>query len=293
MISTTEKPVLAIGDCHGHLNRLEALLEQEGIIGPCPDCEATGDGALEGGFCERCDGLGIARLNHDVFVLQLGDLGHFGSQRGSMGNTVPGSATADLMCWKYGRDWLDANLFGNHDYAVFNSIHEFGGYIPPPYETKHLMTEMWEEGRVPLVFSAHGFLFTHAGLHIWFKHNKIDEIPKKDPVAFAEWMNGQEANTSLRTKNFYAIRDAIGKVRGGRSNMGGILWRDAREKLYREFRQIFGHTAGDKVRKYDGPNWSYCIDVGDQHNGRLAGIWIPDERIVEVDVKVVDIDKTV
>jgi hypothetical protein len=56
----SEKPTLVIGDVHGHLDRLTALLEQEEVIA-------------------RNDSDGYDRVNHDVRVVQVGDLGHFGA----------------------------------------------------------------------------------------------------------------------------------------------------------------------------------------------------------------------
>jgi hypothetical protein len=267
---------LIIGDVHGHYDRLEALLKQEGIIGECPECEGSGDGALEGGFCELCHGEGTRRLNKDVRVIQLGDLGHFGSGY-SEGRMVPGSSSADLMCWDAAvcKDWVDVILWGNHDAAVVDETHTFTGYIKPPYETLHIMKGAAAEGRLKLAYEVDGFLLT-----------------KTDPAAMAQWLNGMQNKDETEglgfgdpdeDRDFLAVRDAIGKKRGGPSPVGGILWRDATEKLYMEYRQIFGHSRGDKVRKYETPKgWSYCVDVGDQYNGHLAGIWLPDERIVEV-----------
>jgi hypothetical protein len=281
MIFTTDKPVFAIGDCHGHLNRLEALLTKEGIIGPCPDCNGLGDDP-DSGFCDKCAGSGTRRLRDDCFVVQLGDLGHFGSSwvgppRG--GHSVPGSQMADMMTYEHGSRWLDIVLWGNHDRAVIDRQHAFGGYISPPVETFRMMQKLRDEGRMILSFAAHGFLLTHAGLHKQFKYNDVPTQTKTDPVAFAKWCN---ENCDLDTS---AIVDAISSSRGGWSPYGGILWRDANESLFPGFRQVFGHTSKPKIRRYENEaGWSFCIDVGDKDNGRLAGIWLPNEDIVEVDV---------
>lgn len=297
---------LVIGDVHGHLDRLEALLRQEGIIGECPVCRGRGD---DGGtppwpvdkitgicaaICPTCDGDGVARLNRDVKVIQLGDLGHFGSERNAMGETIPGSSGADFLCWDAAvrKHWVDVILWGNHDAAVVDDTHEFGGFITPPLETLHLIKMAAEEGRLKLAEEAHGFLLTHAGLHSSFKHQK--DVPgetKWDPRDMADWLNEKQAvdeteglaEDNPEAKSFEAIRDAIGSSRNGRSAAGGILWRDASEGLYDGYRQIFGHSAKEKIRKYESPKgWSYCIDVGSQHNGWLVGMWLPSEEIVEV-----------
>jgi hypothetical protein len=263
---------LAIGDCHGHYDRLEALLLQESIINENDE-----------------------RINKDVEVVHLGDLGHFGSEMQN-GKRVPGSSTADLLCWQaVAKHWIDIVLWGNHDRAVASSRHAFGGYIEPPTPTRVLMEEAREEDRLRLAHAAHGFLLTHAGLAKVFKYNKAPDGAHDDPAIFAEWVNKADVDTDSKDvpfwSDFEALRDAIGIKRGGYSSTGGgILWRDATESLYPKFRQIFGHTKGDRVRKYPAQDgWSYCIDIGDQNNGRLAGIWLPSEKIVEVE-KIVEID---
>lgn len=288
MAYTTDKPVLAIGDCHGHLNRLEALLWQEGVIGACPDCQGTGDeiehetdfDPNQTPFCERCGGDGITRLRDDCIVVQLGDLGHFGSSwigpsRG--GHYVPGSSGGDLLIYDFAKKWIDFVLWGNHDRAVIDKWHEFGGYIAPVPETFRIMKDLRDEGRQLLAYAAHGFLLTHAGLHAQFKHNKTPPEAKADVVACATYINDE---CDLHNNG---ITDAISTKRGGRSVAGGILWRDASESLYGSFRQVFGHSSKPKVRRYQMPSGeSFCIDIGDQHNGRLAGIWLPSEEVVEV-----------
>lgn len=293
MTYTTDKPVFAIGDCHGHLDRLEALLKQEGIIGVCPACEGSGDetpevfiaGGKEAvlactpGFCPECQGIGTKRLRDDCVVVQLGDLGHFGSSWEN-GHTVPGSQMGDLMIYEHGSKWLDLVLWGNHDRAVIDRQHHFGGYIAPTPETFRVMKKLRDEGRQILAYAAHGFLLTHAGLHKQFKYNETPPTTKTDPVACATYIN---ENCDLVTD---AIVDAISTTRGGWSPYGGILWRDASESLFSGFRQVFGHSSRPKVRRYQSKDVgeSFCIDIGDKDNGLLAGIWLPSEEIVEVNV---------
>lgn len=304
-IDTSERSVLAVGDVHGHLDRLEALLKQEGIIGECPKCWGTGDklpvkvdlpqmAVVE--ICPNCDGDGITRINHDVTVVQLGDLGHFGESA---------SPTGDMLCYSFAhKGWVDIVLWGNHDRAVVAENHAFAGYLPPSPETKHLMTMLANEGRYLLAYEAHGFLLTHAGLHAAFRDQPVPENIKADPGVFADWINqGAEPQGLFSiSKNIMAVRDAVGVHRGGSSRYGGILWRDISEKLYMGFRQVFGHSASrDATVQYvwekghtgkpeacgnvkPGQGWSYCVDLGGRDNGLLAGIWLPDERIVQVKV---------
>lgn len=276
------KPTLVIGDCHGHLDRLEALLTQEGIIGVCPECDGTGDDLRppESEFCVSCTGTGIARINHDVEVVQLGDLGHYGAD--SMGK--------DRLIWEYAPRWVDVILWGNHDRAIIDGRHFFMGYQKPLPETTRAIDQAILKGQIRIAHAAHGFLFTHAGLHACFKHQKIPVELKRDIEQLVDWLNecdGWSANEPAPDEDeFLAIVNAISRMRGGPCDAGGILWRDARESYYPDFRQVFGHTARDTTcRTYESPvGNSYCIDVGDKHNGRLMGMWLPDERVVEVHV---------
>lgn len=265
------KPTLVIGDVHGHYDRLFALLEQEGII------SHTG-----------------ARINYDVEVIQLGDLGHFGKG---------GSPTGDQMCYgeAYHGDWIDLLLWGNHDRAVVDAQHAFNGYQHPRPEVKHMILALEQRGKLQWAASRHGFLITHAGLHLRFKYNK-PSIDKTNPDDVAQWING--ALTPDDDTERFAVRHAISSYRGGGSPAGGILWRHIDESLYSEFPQIFGHSADRKrqvrycteknhTRNFDvipehAKNVSYCIDIGGkgdfQGDNCLAGIWLPNERIVRVDL---------
>lgn len=233
-----------MGDVHGHLDRLKALLEAAGVEGHT--------------------------------VIQLGDLGHYG---------ITQSQRADADTWAYAHKHIHHVLWGNHDYAVHHSQHIFGGYREPFHETLDLMRRMIHEGRMHLAMEAHGFLLTHAGLAKAFRGQNVDPAIKTDLKAFVAWIESCERERHPPTP-YIGIRDAISGYRGGGANAGGILWRDAREKLYPNFRQIFGHTAKDgKVRKYTGDHgFSYCIDTGTTTNGRLAGIWLPSEEIIDIQV---------
>lgn len=245
------KRTLCIGDCHGHLDRLEALLVQEDIIHECADS-------------------GLIRHNRDVEVVQLGDLGHYGAD----------TQARDRSIWMAAPHWLDTILWGNHDRACWDGRHFFMGYTKPFPETLDAIKACVKEGKVRLADEAHGFLLTHAGLHASYKYNKAPQASAAETAAWLQYHEDEDG----QDEDFLAIRDAISTSRGGRSNYGGILWRDASESLHKPYRQVFGHSSKDKVRTYQTGKTgsSYCVDVGNQFNGRLAAIWLPDETIVEV-----------
>lgn len=247
------KRTLCIGDCHGHLDRLQALLLQEDIIRECADS-------------------GPIRHNRDVEVVQLGDLGHYGADTGAR----------DRSIWTAAPHWLDVILWGNHDYACWDGRHHFSGYTKPFPETFDIIKSCVNEHKLVLAWEAHGFLLTHAGLHASYKYNKA---PQDSALSTAAWLNACQEEDN-QSDDFLAIRDAISYTRGGRANSGGILWRDASESLHKPYRQVFGHSSKDKVRTYQTGKTgnSYCVDVGNQFNGRLAAIWLPDETVVEINL---------
>lgn len=311
--------VFVIGDVHGNLDRLEALLKEAGLLVWCNDCDGGGDmHAIAGRSdldCPECKGIGWKRVHRepDVTVVQLGDLGHFGDG---------GSPTGDLLCYKYVTEnrWVDVVLWGNHDRAVVDPQHVFTDYQYHP-EPLHFIERLHNEGRLQLAFTAYGFLITHAGLAAAFKQQRIDDELKTDVVKFVDWMNDQDElyldtqgphgsfqNEDKLDQQAIGIRDAISNRRGGYNSIGGLLWRDIEENLYDGWRQIFGHSADTKKHQVryvtrnthtraippDG-EWdgSYCIDVGGKpgrpsekgvNPNTLAGIWLPSERIVKVNL---------
>lgn len=299
------KPTLVIGDVHGHYDRLEALLVQEGILGRCPVCDGTGDtppmkftpveelGKVQGGYtfqldrlCGNCDGEGIARINHDVQVVQLGDLGHWGG--------ATGSPSGDKLCYQHADQFFDIVLWGNHDRALVDSAHIFGGYQHPG-EVKALVDQLYGSGKLRMAVAAHGYLIVHAGVHLGFKHI-ADRF--RDAPLFAEYLNsldqqklallrlGQPKYRLSGREPIYANRDEakkfkvidnIGWSRGGRATEGGVLWMDWRQEKHlrgEPFKYICGHTADRDglIRNDEYGNWN--IDIGGKTEARLGGVWL-------------------
>lgn len=279
------RQTLVIGDFHSHVTRLQELLLQEGLI------VFDSDGTPE-------------RLRRDeVEIVLLGDVGHFG-----------GAPRADIAAWELADVVADKILWGNHDIAVVNPGHIFGGYH---YDSSfaHSVVPLWrrllEEGRLLLAYESHGFLLTHAGLTMGICQTK--NIPSEileSPQAFANWINeASDWETDVETVK-KVVRDAIGSKRGGWSPVGGILWRDIEEGLYTPaprhangFRQIFGHSADHKkhaVRKVGRKTNtrdlsmnsdlypSYCVDVGGRseydEDHCIAGLYLPEEKVVRLDL---------
>ncbi len=255
------KPTLVIGDVHGHYDRLESLLVQEGILG-----EPNGE-------------FHRPRVNFDVEVIQLGDLGHFASN---------GSRTGDQFVYEAVRDqgWLDYVLWGNHDRYVVDSHHNYTNCEKPSDTTRRAMLDVAD--RMRFAMCRHGFLLTHAGLAKAFRYQGVPGLDKWDVSAVAEWLNTVPASLPTTDPN-RGIIDNVSVYRGGRAKVGGILWRDIKESLH-PIPQVFGHSVRNRPTAYWTKDLhtgekkmvkSYCVDVGRPDNGYLAGIWLPEQRIVE------------
>lgn len=263
---------LVIPDLHGHHDRLIALLGQEGLLGPCPDCDATGD--RPDGMCARCHGDGVVRTQRDsVEVVLLGDVGHFGAREVGVG---------DLLCWQAARDLADVVLWGNHDRAVVDPLHEFSGFLAPHAEVRSIIDDLRADGRLRLAHHASGHLLTHAGL--------APQAAAQLSTSARQSLAGCVAELNALDGRPHPAVDAIGPLRGGeRSAWGGILWRDWREDIDDRWPQICGHTRAelcrtrpDAVQRTVHTHW--CLDVADQHNGRLTALWLPELKLAQVDL---------
>lgn len=246
----SDHPVLVIGDVHGHVERLSALLEQERV------------------------------KDRDCRVVQLGDLGHFGRE----------TRAADLMAWNLAYEGaIDYVLWGNHDRAVLDRYHEFGGFSAPGPEPLHIMKTMEAQGRLLIALDAHGWLLTHAGLHAAVRSawKCPADVDLTSAASLAGWLNRLQFDSEHR----HDVIDAISGRRGGWSAAGGVLWRDIDEKLYTGVPQIFGHSADHRRRTRGEKDKWYCLDIGgkggpdDPEADCLAGIWLPSQEIVRVDLK--------
>jgi hypothetical protein len=242
-----EPRALVLGDVHGHKDRLFNLLKQEGVI--------TDD---------------LERTEMECEVIQLGDLGDFGRN----------SAANDLACYeavKY--NLIDIVLWGNHDRAVVDNLHEFGGYRKPAPTILHLMKSLEVSGRQKFAHTIHGYLITHAGLHAEF-----DEIPlpsgldKDDPYEIADYLNQKTPNQYLE-----ACLNNVGPCRGGMARHGGILWRDYEEPLYERVSQIFGHSSRQEAQEILFKDGLRAYDIDTSKHGKATGVWLPELKFVTAD----------
>jgi len=184
-----------------------------------------------------------------------------------------------VSCYKQVREgWIDIVLWGNHDRAIRDSRHEFGGYHRPNSAVHHIIKALEIEKRMRMAYATHGYLITHAGLHPEWVHAKVPEgLDKEDPYDVADYLN-QNSDKFARVDHDEFVNN-VGRTRGGLSSWGGVLWRDSRdEPLYHKFPQVFGHTSS-KIAQQVGS--SYCVDTS--KHGRLSAIWLPSKKIVYVE----------
>ncbi len=234
-----EPRALVIGDVHGHYDRLLNLLRQEGVL--------VGD---------------YERSDMECEVIQLGDLGHFGN----------GSNQGDLACYQMVEAGLiDVLLWGNHDRAIVDQLHEFGGYSKPAPTIKHMIRALEVDGRMKMAHAIHDYLLTHAGLHPSFADLDFPEgLDPKDVYDVADFLNQKTMNGQLEP-----YINNVSRARGGGAFFGGVLWRDAHDEPIYDLPQIFGHTSREDVREFNG---SYCIDTS--KHGKVTGVWLPDLEFV-------------
>lgn len=195
-------------------------------------------------------------------VVLLGDVGHYDAD----------TKEQDLKTWKFVHMLNDVLhkqgggitvLWGNHDYAnVSPNKHAFRGHVQAEPEVMEIIRRMEPKFAV----ERHGYLLTHAGLAPRFAPPEGTAIEM-----IAEVLNGCED---------MPVIDDISYRRGGFATQGGILWRDESEKLH-DVPQVFGHSRGD-IRRYGPGRQSWCIDVAQKEGDDLAGLWLPERRIVAV-----------
>ena len=225
------KRTFVIGDVHGHIDRLNALL-----------CRANA-------------------VHQDTQIVFLGDLGHYGVDTWS----------GDQACISFAAEIGAIVLWGNHDRAIVDpDNHRFRGYQHPGPGAQDFIEEKLD---MRIAYAVDGYLLTHAGLHPAWASSSVKRVFTAE--GWVRYLESVPFDDPIIT--------SIAAPRGGWARQGGILWRDAREDLFRGVKQIFGHTRG-WVRAYptEGSAASFCIDTGSKENGSLVGMWTDTREIVAV-----------
>lgn len=157
---STEKPTLVVGDTHGHIDRLAALLRQEGITNDKGD-----------------------RIDFETRVIHIGDIIDGRMSTVGRDRSILEAATD--------RQWIDDLIWGNHERGLFDpNRHGFKGMLISP-ETKILLNRLERRGQTHYALAVHDFLLTHAGLGAYWDSQVPDEL--EDVVTILNGLDGYNA----------------------------------------------------------------------------------------------------
>lgn len=240
------KSILIIPDLHGHYDSLVGLLTKAG--------ELDEDGK---------------RL-HKHTVVSVGDLC----------NAVRSSVNIDRECLEHAKEMLDVLIIGNHELPWYHNGSDcrFSGYWEDG-ENATIYRRLIREGFVvpAHLVPEHNLLITHAGVGKNPKWQFGTAQEAYDAIMVA-W---ETPPSGLIERNEYPKYDllyAISLYRGGRSQVGGIMWRDHQEPANKEFSQIYGHTPQPKPQLWTRANGTFTLNIdcgGKSGQGATAAIFDP------------------
>lgn len=145
------------------------------------------------------------------------------------------------------------HVFGNHDvsYAFRPYGYKCSGYtVEKDAAINSVMQNHWRKLR--LFTYAHDYLCTHSGVtnQLYNINDEFHSHFENDCAnALDDAFNENSPHKLLR----------IGRSRGGKEPVGGIIWCDSSEfKPIKDVKQIFGHTPQRTPRELFKNNW--CID---------------------------------
>jgi len=204
----------------------------------------------------------LTELGETTTIVSIGDLL----------NAVLEDVTGDEMCAHVAPKWFDHLIVGNHEWPYLHDTATFSGYYGhPPLRSQY---NAWRRsGFVVPALLVGETLLSHAGWAFtgdWTAEEAYLAIEK----AWQEYPNW---------RNY--VLDAIGWARGGRAEVGGILWSDFRsEKKNKRFSQVVGHTPmpeGPVLYERQDGTFTLNIDTGCKGGGRPSGVWLDDDGRIE------------
>jgi hypothetical protein len=247
------------GDMHGRWDCLEALLQEAGIL----------------------DNHG-QRISDDM-VISIGDLI----------NATVMDVNNDEEILRRSEGVVDYWILGNHE-ACYSYPHlAFNGFSPNPV-IKTLYFEWLHKGKLVPAVSIANTLLTHAGVNKVFDFGSAEDA---FDAIWDLWINYYEyanpivgGSTSLSSDLWWGMSpstllDGIGSIRGGRSQIGGILWDDWSQPKNTRFSQIVGHTPhkeGPVLHRYLGSNvFTLNIDTAAKRGLSPWGVWVNSSGEIE------------
>ncbi len=192
----------------------------------------------------------------DVHVIQLGDML-------SLGYGEQESAFAEEF-WPL----IDMHLIGNHEYPALNSNPgiRFSGWSGRDQIAEQFVRSKFMGGEYQIATWVGDWLITHAGLFPSFME-QVDSDGTNDASSISEQLNVKfvdHAASGFRLSD--RVFDAIGYQRGGRDQVGGVLWNDVSDlgPVYEKSEngkfvpQIIGHSSYNEQWQHGEDLW--CID---------------------------------
>jgi hypothetical protein len=167
---------------------------------------------------------------------------------GDLANCVDDSIQGDLNCLSLVGNVIDTMVIGNHEIPYLDERNTFVGFHFNPEINEQIQT-LLDEDLIGGSVQIENTLITHAGL----SRNMLSV-----QMSASECHDVIEYHFEARNWN-HGFFSSIGRHRGGRDNVGGILWCDFDEEFIpTDFPQIVGHTP--KYVRMKGN--TLCIDVG-------------------------------
>lgn len=163
------------------------------------------------------------------------------------------------------------HLMGNHDinYSFLNYKKDVNGNLQNIYSCSGyqmnkdaavnsvMLTSDWN--KIKFSHFENGFWFTHAGMHPnWFEH------PIKGMSNDIILEKLEKADHDYHDRIWNQTIGAVGRCRGGREKVGGILWLDhqSEAKLIPNFKQVYGHTPiMGKIDVWQDDNFKGAVNI--------------------------------
>ncbi len=260
------RDVYVIGDVHGSLDGLQAILHHADLI--------TSEGHWSG---------------RRARVVQCGDVVDRGPDS---------QACLDLLL-KLRRKARRAGgcvdlLVGNHELALATGDYSYSDVANPQAMGEQLAKHV-RAGRLHAARAYRQYLMTHAGVNPDLMKYLICELRRQSRrrvtvAALARYLN-QELKAAFISNDFSHPMFHVGPSRGGRHPAGGIFWADFEFEhdtvaRHPEVWQIFGHTPpnGSTPFRVSPDARRVNIDVGicGRYGGYRAYVKVLPERIVGI-----------
>ena len=261
------RDVYVIGDVHGSLDGLQAILEHAELLNP--------DGRWSGRRAQ---------------MVQCGDI----VDRG------PNSQECLDLLLKLRREARRAGgsvdlLVGNHELAIAQGDYSISD-LPKPEAVGKQLAKLIRMGRLQAARAYRQYLMTHAGVSTELMRFLITELHRKSQrritvAALARHLK-QELKAAFLKDDFSHPMFHVGPARGGSHSRGGVFWADLdfdHDTVTRhpEIWQIFGHTPpsnGSAPFRVSPDARRINIDVGicGRYGSYRAYVKVLPDRIVGI-----------